>query len=162
MRWTEFAFSRDWGLNTMLLVKAAMTEASKQTTLPKRMQLRNVLIGQSLVTAPLELPMDQQRWEIIALVIIFFIDWSRQETRPESRNSNCISGSTKCDRCAYRSSTQTFRGRSGHYRIERISFRSWNDDWKLSSSRQPPCFRVHVARRRNTIMAVALRRLTIT
>ena len=48
MRWT--------GLNTMPLVKAAMTEASKQTTLPKRMQLRNVLIGQSLVTAPLELP----------------------------------------------------------------------------------------------------------
>jgi hypothetical protein len=37
------------------------------------MQLRNVLIGQSLVTAPLELPMDQQRWEIIALVIIFLL-----------------------------------------------------------------------------------------
>jgi hypothetical protein len=29
---------------------------------------------------------------------------------------------------------QTFRGRSAHYCIERISSRSWNEDWKLSSS----------------------------
>jgi hypothetical protein len=41
----------------MRLVKAAMAEASKQTTLPKRKQLRNVMTGQSLcAAAPLELP----------------------------------------------------------------------------------------------------------
>ena len=63
-----------------------------------------------------------------------FIDRSRRETRRETRSSSYISGSTKYDRRAYRSSTQTFRGQSAHYCIERISSRSWNDDSILSSS----------------------------
>ena len=113
-----------------------MAEASKQATSPKRKQLRNVMTGQSLVLLPLELPYaTSSGGKISSLVVIFFIDLVSEETRPESRNSNCISGSTKYDRCAYRSSTQTFRERSVHFRIERISSRSWNDDWKLSSSR---------------------------
>jgi hypothetical protein len=88
-----------------------------------------------VVCAALELPYaTSSDGKISSLVVIFSLTWSRQETRPESRNSNCISGSTKYDRRAYRSSTQTFRGRSAHYCIERISSRSWNDDWKLSSS----------------------------
>ena len=62
----------------MRLVKAAMAEASKQTTLPKRMQLRNVMIGQSLVTAPLELPYaTSSGGKILSLVVLFFIDLSR-------------------------------------------------------------------------------------
>ena len=69
-----------------------------------------------------------------SLVVKFSSTWCRQETRRETRNSSCISGSTKYDRRAYRSSTQTFRGQSAHYCIERISSRSWNDDWILSSS----------------------------
>jgi hypothetical protein len=60
--------------------------------------------------------------------------WCRQETRRATRNSSCISGSTKYDRRAYRSSARTFRGRPAHYCIERIPSRSWNDDWKRSSS----------------------------
>ena len=82
--------------------------------------------------------------------------WCRQETRRATRNSSCISGSTKYDRRAYRSSARTFRGRPAHYCIERIPSRSWNDDWKRSSSSSPPRFRVHVARRRNAIVAVGL------
>jgi len=116
----------------MRLVKAAMAEARKQATSPKRKQLRNVMTGQSLCDRSPETSSDGK---ISSLVVIFFIDLVSQETRPESRNSNCISGSTKYDRRAYRSSTQTFRGRSAHYRIERISSRSWNEGWNLSSSR---------------------------
>jgi hypothetical protein len=86
----------------------------------------------------------------------FSSNWCRQETRRETRNSSCISGSTKYDRRAYRSSTQTFRGQSTHYSIERISSRSWNDDSILSSSSWPPRFRIHVARRRNTNIAAGL------
>jgi hypothetical protein len=114
-----------------------MAEASKQATSPKRKQLRNVMTGQSLcAAAPLELPYAiSSDGKKSSLAVIFFVDLVSQETRPESRNSNCISGSTKYDRRAYRSSTQTFRGRSAHYRIERISSRSWNEGWNLSSSR---------------------------
>ena len=121
----------------MRLVKAAMAEASKQTTLPKRMQLRNVMIGQSLVTAPLELPYATPaaagKYRLLSSYFSLTC-LGRKQTR-SNENGNCISGSTKYDRCAYRSSTQTFRERSVHFRIERISSRSWNDDWKLSSSR---------------------------
>jgi hypothetical protein len=93
-------------------------------------------MGKWLCAAVLELPYaTSSDGKISSLVVIFFIDLVSQETRPESRNSNCISGSTKYDRRAYRSSTQTFRGRSAHYRIERISSRSWNEGWNLSSSR---------------------------
>jgi hypothetical protein len=67
-------------------------------------------------------------------VVIFSLTWCRPETRRETRNSSYISGSAKYDRRAYRSSTQTFRGQSAHYCIERISSRSWNDDSILSSS----------------------------
>jgi hypothetical protein len=59
----------------MRLLKAAMAEASKQTTSPKRKQLRNVMTGQSLCAAPLELPYaTSSDGKISSLVVIFFID----------------------------------------------------------------------------------------
>jgi hypothetical protein len=60
----------------MRLLKAAMAEASKQTTSPKRKQLRNVMTGQSLcAAAPLELPYaTSSDGKISSLVVIFFID----------------------------------------------------------------------------------------
>ena len=63
-----------------------LAEASKQTTLPKRMQLRNVLIGQSLVLLPWNCPMRPAAAGKYRLyVVIFFIDLSRQETDLESK-----------------------------------------------------------------------------
>ena len=89
----------------------------------------------ALCCRSLELPYATSRvGKISSLVVKFFIYLVSGGNKTRTRNSSCISGSTKYDRRAYRSSTQTFRGQSAHYCIERISSRSWNDNSILSSS----------------------------
>ena len=83
----------------------------------------------------LNCPMRQQRRKtIVPCREIFIYLVSAGNTDDETRNSSCISGSTKYDSRAYRSSARTFRGRPAHYCIERIPSRSWNDNSILSSS----------------------------
>jgi hypothetical protein len=128
--------ARSGGTPCMRLFTA--TRARRSTRRPRQSvsKLRDVVAGVlPCVAAPLELLYATSRnGKISPPVVIFSLTWSRRETRRETRSSSYISGSTKYDRRAYRSSTQTFRGQSAHYCIERISSRSWNDDSILSSS----------------------------